>query len=412
MNVNIMSQLWLSRHVQGNYIRRLAVLTMLCMIGGYSLLAQETVSGHVYDSSTGNPLPFAKVVAGNGTIVWSNEEGAFSLSSSSTESLVLSCHGYENQVARADETERILMTPLHVADKDTQAGVLLAEDILHRVAQQMQEDIRKHKKASAEYFIRQDNEVEGNVHLIEGMLSARSAVCLAKTRMLAGNHYSAGDNTQPFKNSNLHYTLSLGPVARRGDLWNNLSLPLMKSKPHGGHFLFETDYHLDCSLLSSRDGRQRVYRIHMTHNPRTPSLRFVHGTLLVDAETLRPLCFDGETEGLEMKLHSHIGWRNAPMAIRMHVEYTCANGFLEVESMKTWCRCEDIVCNTTIARNADGKAMERLFPDDRENMMSRHVFAREQESETLSMPILRTEIQNALVRDGIKGNVVKTYTRY
>ena len=68
MNVNLMRQLWLSLHVQGNHIRRLAVLTMLCVTGGY----------------------------------------------------VLSCHGYENQVARADDTERILMTPLHVADKDTQ----------------------------------------------------------------------------------------------------------------------------------------------------------------------------------------------------------------------------------------------------------------------------------------------------
>ena len=48
----------------------------------------------------------------------------------------------------------------------------------------------------------------------------------------------------------------------------------------------------------------------------------------------------------------------------------------------------------------------------RENMMSRHVFAREQESGTLSMPFQRTEKQNALVRDGIKGNAVKTYTRY
>ena len=79
-----MRQLWLSLHVQGNHIRRLAVLTMLCVTGGY----------------------------------------------------VLSCHGYEKQVARADETERILMTPLHVADKDTQTDVLQAEDILHRVAQQ------------------------------------------------------------------------------------------------------------------------------------------------------------------------------------------------------------------------------------------------------------------------------------
>lgn len=391
-----------------------AVAAALWVSWGQFLFAQGGVSCHVYDSSTGNPLSSVRVTAGNGMSVRSNEEGGFSLSASSGDSLTLSCHGFESLVIRAGEKpERVLMVPLQVADGNAQSGILPAEEILRKVAQQMQEDMKEHKKASAEYFIRQDNEVEGNVHLIEGVLSARSAVCLAKTKMLAGNHYSAVENSQPFKYSNLHYTLSLGPVAKWGDLWNNLSLPLMKSKPHGGHFLFETDYQQDCSLLISRDGRRRLYRISMSHNPRRPSLRFVHGTLLVDAETLRPVCFDGETEGLEMKLHSHIGWRNVPMTVRMHIEYTCRNGFLEVESMQTWCRCEDIVCNTTIVKTVGGwEGHGKGFPNDRGNMMNRHVYAREQDAGGSVLPVLRTARQESLVQEGVRGNTVKTFTRF
>lgn len=78
---------------------------------------------------------------------------------------------------------------------------------------------------TSEYFIRQDNELNGSNHLIEGVFSARSAVCLAKTKMQSGIHYCGEQGCQPLKYSNLHYTLSLGPVARWGNLWNNLCLP-------------------------------------------------------------------------------------------------------------------------------------------------------------------------------------------
>lgn len=230
--------------------------------------------------------------------------------------------------------------------------------------------------------------------------------------MLAGSHYCGERGCQPLKYSNLHYTLSLGPVARWGDLWNNLCLPLMTRSARSKHFRYEADYHLEGRLMASADGRQYLYRITMTHNPRTPALRFMYGTLWVDASTCQPLCFEGEAEGLEMRLHSHIGWRNSPMTARVHINYTHESGYTEVESMLTWCACEDVTCTTGIMRAGGTMVSGRVFPNDRANMLSRHVYARERDSSGIPLPMPRTASQEELVLKGGKDCAAKTFTRF
>ena len=189
------------------------------------------------------------------------------------ETMQLSCAGYERRMLKAGEiAQEVALTPLHESTAITEEATA---EILHKVASQMQAELKQNRKLTSEYFIRQDNELNGSSHLIEGVFSARSAVCLAKTKMQSGIHYCGEQGCQPLKYSNLHYTLSLGPVARWGDLWNNLCLPLMTKSPKSKHFRYETDYHTECHLMTSADGSQRLYRIRLIHNPRTPALRFL-----------------------------------------------------------------------------------------------------------------------------------------
>ncbi len=378
---------------------------------GKSLPTQPQATCHITDAATGKALSLVRVSSSSDDwCVWTNEEGVCPLPTQPGGAVLLSCAGYERRTLKAGETaQEVALAPLHEGTAITEEA---AAEILHQVAMQMQADLKRHKKVTSEYFIRQDNEVSGSGHLIEGVLSARSAVCLARTKMLSGSHYCGERDCQPLKYSNLHYTLSLGPVARWGDLWNNLCLPLMTRSPRSKHFRYETDYHLECRVMTSSDGSQRLYRITMSHNPRTPALRFVYGTLWVDASTCQPLCFDGEAEGLEMRLHSHTGWRNSPMTARVHIDYACRNGHTEVESMLTQCVCEDVTCTTAIMQAQDKVAPGRVFPNDRANMLNRHVYAREADSGSIPLPMPRTARQEELALRGMKDCAAKTFTRF
>lgn len=399
------------------HMREMCFLAVLTVAGWWlpvaHAVAQSEVRLRVCDSVTGQPLSQVSVSQAQGKRAWSNGEGSIDLDVMRGDTLRLSCPGYASRTVVAGEGGgQVALVPLREAREQPADGPALAAKVLHEVATRMQADMKGHGKATSEYYIRQDNEVEGNRHLIEGVLEARDAGCLVRAKMLAGNHYSAEDVDQPFKYSNLHYTLSLGPVGRWGELWSNLDLPLMRRRPHRGAFRYETDYWADCRLLVSDDGSQRLYRVTLTHNPRSGSLRFVHGTLLVDAATLLPVSFEGDTEGLEMRLHSHIGWRNVPMSVHMRIDYTCHEGYLQVLAMSTWCRCEGVDCRTVVVRNSDGTSSVRAFPNDRANMLSRQVYVRDREGDTSLMPLPRTAAQTALVQEGVKGNKVKTFTRY
>ena len=55
---------------------------------------------------------------------------------------------------------------------------------------------------------------------------------------------------------------------------------------------------------------------------------------------------------------------------------------------------------------------ERMFPNDRTNMLSRHVYTNESDSASIAMPMLRTERQKALVQKGGKNCAAKTFTRF
>lgn len=390
------------------------LLALLCTLTGTgkaldkSVPAQDSATCLVIDAATGKTLPLAKASSSDGWRAWANEDGMCQIPTD--ESVQIACAGYEGHTIKASKaTPKVALTPLHESAAISEEATA---EILHKVACQMQAEMKQYKKWTSDYFIRQDNELNGSGHLIEGMLSARSAVCLAKAKMLWGIHYCGERDCQPLKYSNLHYTLSLGPVARWGDLWNNLCLPLMTKSPRSKRFRYETDYHLECHLMTSADGSQRLYRIRMTHNPRTPALRFLHGTLWVDARSAQPVCFDGEAVGLEMRLHSHTGWRNSPMTARVHINYTSQNGHTEVESMLTWCAYEDVTCTTSIMQAQGKVSPERTFPNDRANMLSRHVYAKEPDSASIALPMPRTERQEALVLRGGKDCAAKTFTRF
>ncbi len=45
-------------------------------------------------------------------------------------------------------------------------------------------------------------------------------------------------------------------------------------------------------------------------------------------------------------------------------------------------------------------------------MMNRHVYAREQDAGGSVLPVLRTVRQESLVQEGVRGNTVKTFTRF
>lgn len=383
-------------------------LTGIGKVQSKSLPVQDSATCRITNAVTGKALSLARVSSSDGWHAWTNEEGMCRLPTGET--VQLSCAGYERRMLKAGEiAQEVALTPLHESTAITEEATA---EILHKVASQMQAELKQNRKLTSEYFIRQDNELNGSSHLIEGVFSARSAVCLAKTKMQSGIHYCGEQGCQPLKYSNLHYTLSLGPVARWGDLWNNLCLPLMTKSPKSKHFRYETDYHTECHLMTSADGSQRLYRIRLIHNPRTPALRFLYGTLWVDAQSAQPVCFDGETEGLEMRLHSHTGWRNSPMTARVHINYTNRNGHTEVESMLTWCTCEDVTCTTSVMQAQGRVSPERMFPNDRTNMLSRHVYTKESDSASIALPMLRTERQMALVQKGGKNCAAKTFTRF
>lgn len=127
---------------------------------GRTLPIQEgQTTCRVTDATTGRALPLARVSSNDGECSWTNEEGACVLPTQPDGTVLLACAGYENRTLRTGEaSHEVALTPLH---EDSAITGQAAEEILHKVALQMQADLKQHKRGTSDYFIRQDNELNG-----------------------------------------------------------------------------------------------------------------------------------------------------------------------------------------------------------------------------------------------------------
>ena len=130
-----------------------------------------------------------------------------------------------------------------------------------------------------------------------------------------------------------------------------MAIPLNQAESPN-HYNYEDDYQTSLTSQADQDGR-RILCIHIQplkgKKKRKPMMS---GDLYVEADSLRPIGFEGKIEGLKLESSLDGEQQTAKATIDIHIAYSHAQGYNRVASISTRLRCRGIDCHT-IAYNVD-----------------------------------------------------------
>ena len=288
-----------------------------------ALHAQQEFRGRVVDAETGEPLPYATIfIAGNRGAL-SNENGEFLVPISESDTLHISCVGYNKTAIPAwERTDILRLKPLTQHLKEVTVTAVTTREILRRTSQQLKKEAEKWRDTASIYFFRNRFVGKNKTRIQEGFMAAKSYCNLRDFVFLNARRHNEGeDSTEThLRSTNIHRLMELGARTIDSELWWPYIKPLSKYR----------FYHATHITLAGEDGKL-VYKIEMPrltkfNRFRLDSPKLVTGTLYVDADNYRLLRFDGKVEGLTMRSF----FIALPTELTFQIGYTHENGFTEV----------------------------------------------------------------------------------
>ena len=303
-----------------------------------------TIRAQIVDAASGEPLPYARIYAPSHVGTLSNKDGQFTLTTDARDCLQISYMGYNTLSLRADSIPNVitLREATRVMGEISVQGIGKGfAKVLERTRRQLTARYSQRKMKRSSYFFRLTN-VEGkHKEVAEAFMEACSNINLRQMTVLSGRPFQKediqGDDTlsQLFVTSNLHNLLALAPMVQDVAAWANLKTPLSFWK-ESRMLLAEGRYVTSSQIIHPDDGHTQ-YCLHMEPSEASRGSKLLSGTLYVDSATARLLSFDGTMHGYSLRLNHGDGMPSTvyPLHISVHVDYTYARGFAEVESIRS-----------------------------------------------------------------------------
>lgn len=301
-------------------------------------MAQEkldSVGAIIRDAETQEPVPYASVYVSPGCGTISNYEGEFALQCLASETIRISCIGYQSVTYRGSELPAVVrLRPVSTTLKEITVTTK-GEDILYRLVTKMQREAKRHRKAEAKYFFRMATQYPGTDELAEAFMTAKSCVQIRDITFHSGCRGQLKDNKLDgpsltgLGRTNMHIFLRLSPILVNYDIWDFTFVPadivLRRMKN-----LYQTS-----TVQFAQEDGTPVSKIRITANPAITSRPILDGTMYIDSKKCRLLRFDGQIHNLHIELYDQAREQHLVTSIdyTMHVDYRHDHGFTEIASM-------------------------------------------------------------------------------
>ncbi|MBR1667724.1 MAG: carboxypeptidase-like regulatory domain-containing protein [Bacteroidaceae bacterium] len=297
--------------------------------------AQQTVfRARVVDAETEEAMPYVNVYQKDGRGCVSNMEGDFTIMVDAGDSVRFSFVGYQTCSWKANEIPKVVkMQPATISMGDV--TILSDIAILMNTYKTLQKEYQLHKEATSPFFNHVTLKNKAQTEMIEALLSAESAVNLRKPKLHAGQYWglSAEGDTLP-------------SLMEKMDMQNLMNIGLMMPDHPSRENTFTIPFPSKCSPshlkrlynISSvpmmHDARL-IYRIQL-EKKKPEKDRLLGGTLYVDAESFRPLQFEGDInmtfyvkrEQGKIAIHERVKG-----LLKLHINYQSTKGFTEVANL-------------------------------------------------------------------------------
>lgn len=316
-------------------MKNIITILMFCFSGlMYAQERLDSISAVILDASTGEPIQYASVYISPSCGTISNDDGEFCLQCLPSETIRITCIGYQRVTYQASELPAIVrMQPTSYTLKEI--TVTRGDDIIYKLVHKMQREAKKNRKAEAQYFFRMATQYPGTDELAEAFMTAKSCVQIRDITFHSGSRGQLRDNMLEgpsltgLGRTNLHIFLRLSPVLVNFDVWDFTFVP--------ADIVFlrmKNLYDISCVQFTEEDGTE-ISKIHFTANPSIISRPILDGTLYIDHKHSRLLRFDGQMHGLEIVLYDQAREQNYFTSIdySMHVDYRHDHGFTEIANM-------------------------------------------------------------------------------
>ena len=316
-------------------MKNIITILMFCFSGlMYAQERLDSISAVILDASTGEPIQYASVYISPSCGTISNDDGEFCLQCLPSETIRITCIGYQRVTYQASELPAIVrMQPTSYTLKEI--TVTRGDDIIYKLVHKMQREAKKNRKAEAQYFFRMATQYPGTDELAEAFMTAKSCVQIRDITFHSGSRGQLRDNMLEgpsltgLGRTNLHIFLRLSPVLVNVDVWDFTFVP--------ADIVFlrmKNLYDISCVQFTEEDGTE-ISKIHFTANPSIISRPILDGTLYIDHKHSRLLRFDGQMHGLEIVLYDQAREQNYFTSIdySMHVDYRHDHGFTEIANM-------------------------------------------------------------------------------
>lgn len=300
----------------------------------YAQEKPDSISAIIRDASTGEPIQYASVYVSPSCGTISNDEGEFCLQCLPSETVRISCIGYQHITYRASELPSVVrMQPISTTLKEI--TVTRGDDIIYQLVTKMQREAKKNRKAEAQYFFRMATRYPGTDELAEAFMTAKSCVQIRDITFHSGSRGQLRDNQLDgpsltgLGRTNLHIFLRLSPVLVNFDIWDFTFVP--------ADIVFrrmKNLYDISSVQFTEEDGTE-ISKIHFTGNPSVTSQPILDGTLYIDHKHCRLLRFEGQMHGLQIVLYDQAREQHffTDIDYSMHVDYRHDHGFTEIANM-------------------------------------------------------------------------------
>lgn len=299
-----------------------ALRQVLVMLGltfyGMLASAQFHIVSHVVDIKTGEALPFASVYVDSEKNTITNEEGDFSLDVDSADVIRFSYVGYQTVYIAADKVGETVQLARDGRVLD-EVVVLGTEYIIKKIRGEIKKTLREYDWKKTNYFYRQLGRADGQAtSFIEAFFTGHSAVQTKDLSLGAGRFVQVA-SSQTLTPQNFFTFMQVTLYSKYHT--TDYQVPLSPN--------YKDYYQTECRRIN--DGEHPVYVISFL--PKDSTVESVKAKVYADAETFKPLKYEGvgQNEWLENKIHGEKSF--SPCDYKFVVHYQHDDGFIEVQSL-------------------------------------------------------------------------------
>lgn len=323
-----------------------------------------TAVSRVTDAVTGEALPCVGIRVDNGRTTVTNIDGDFSIGAQPTDTLRLTCVGYETLRICAGELPKVVaMQP--TTTRMAEITIRSVERMMTEISRQTKRAFDKTYRSRSQYFYRSTSAISNQQDIVEAIVDSRSAVNVRDVRFISGRHWG-GKGRSPISDTNIYHILELAPMMAEAGFWSDVVTPLARKRSVSD---FRRLYEAEVEELEHEG--HGVYKIHLKcQEGRKDGTPIMTGTLYVTSDSLRLVRFDGEVDRVNLDFKSPALQHRirVPLTLSLHIDYGYRHGVPEVDVMTVEASQADFHTRTLLfnisGMDARWGRSRRMYADD------------------------------------------------